>query len=302
MAAPPDGDHAAQLVQWDPGGDIHGVLDDMGAFCDVFIEYLCNATAMQKSDICKGFLSTGDLYSEEGQFLLHVDSILQDTGAHGSSFVASSLVDRIFDQVAVRPLPQGRMVRLGDKSIVPITHEVSFILTVMDPKGVSYTNPINCSIINNLSHGIIIGLIDLLGPFYPLFDATVSCVRALLNQNYKKSICDQKSVKFNLNNEPGDQVSQANNNPKQLLINNIGTGEYLDPYGNRIFYPWSKLDEVAPEELETPDLVSFPEDVLMYLTTSHEEVVSEYLEDLKSHISADAYANCSKINGECRYK
>ena len=50
------------------------------------------------------------------------------------------------------------------------------------------------------------------------------------------------------------------------------TALLCSPDPGDIMRPWSKpIDSLAPEEINTPDPTSFPDDILAYLTTTPEE-------------------------------
>ena len=53
------------------------------------------------------------------------------------------------------------------------------------------------------------------------------------------------------------------------------TSLLLSPEPGQTIPPWSRpIDTVAPEESDTPDPTSFPDDILTYLTTTHDEAMS----------------------------
>ena len=53
------------------------------------------------------------------------------------------------------------------------------------------------------------------------------------------------------------------------------TSLLLSPEPGQTIPPWSRpIDTVAPEESDTPDPTSFPDDILTYLTTTNDEAMS----------------------------
>ena len=63
-----------------------------------------------------------------------------------------------------------------------------------------------------------------------------------------------------------------------------------------IIQPWSKpIDSLAPEELNTPDPTSFPDDILVYLTTTIKEARLIYNVDLATHVTPQMQAACPAI-------
>jgi hypothetical protein len=68
------------------------------------------------------------------------------------------------------------------------------------------------------------------------------------------------------------------------------------PSPGDIIQPWSKpIDSLAPEELETPDPTSFPDDILNYLTTTVDEARDIYIADLNTHVTPAMRSACPAI-------
>ena len=64
------------------------------------------------------------------------------------------------------------------------------------------------------------------------------------------------------------------------------TSFLLSPKPKQTIPPRSRpIDTVAPEEVDTPDPTSFPDDILTYLTTTHDEAIIVYLADLETHVT-----------------
>ena len=59
--------------------------------------------------------------------------------------------------------------------------------------------------------------------------------------------------------------------------------------------PWELEPEECPEELGTPDALSFGEDILYFMEMSVEDSQREYLEQIEEHISAGMNKDCAKI-------
>ena len=69
-----------------------------------------------------------------------------------------------------------------------------------------------------------------------------------------------------------------------------------NPDPGDIIQPWSKpIDSLAPEELNTPDPTSFPDDILAYLTTTVKEARLIYNVDLATHVTPQMQAACPAI-------
>ena len=68
------------------------------------------------------------------------------------------------------------------------------------------------------------------------------------------------------------------------------------PAPGTILPPWSQpIDSIAPEETDTPDPTSFPDDILAYLTSTPEEAQLVYLADLETHVTDDMKTACPDI-------
>ena len=68
------------------------------------------------------------------------------------------------------------------------------------------------------------------------------------------------------------------------------------PTPGAVLPPWSQpIDDIAPEEFETPDPTSFPDDILMLLTTSMSEARLVYNKDLETHVMPQMRASCPNI-------
>ena len=87
----------------------------------------------------------------------------------------------------------------------------------------------------------------------------------------------------------------ADNRVEELLnaMETISSYPLLNP--GEIVEPWSKPLEVCPEEVETPDPLSFNEDILHFMEISVEESRKEYFELIPSHVSEGMLKECPKI-------
>ena len=416
-------------------------MDLLDAIGMTFMDSLCNALSIEMREVCGSFILDGYITVLDN-VKYPLQSVLQDTGALGSSFISDRVINDLKDMVQIRPLVTGRRVRLGNKVLVDIHKEAVVTLSVIDAQGVTHTHAITCAVLPDLSHDVIIGLFDLMGPFYSAFVASIQsartlvtnvsatsnvtnvfptcnnlrsplvgnrfrvlaesdstdvmnidvqhvspdaigddvlvnnlCVKSssdsssnLINNNSSKNT---KKVRFNIRdkkhsnkyrnyksysymgmpncgyspdrsksitddvvpdlldhddwydivdnsvlyddytgyvrsfdlrahvyNHPVIDTRVVNESSNWLHAMNVpdtvsltGIKDHPQPLPdttmveNSIGYPWSKpLDEIAPEELETPDPLFFNEDVLYYLSTTHEEALAVYYEDLKTHI------------------
>ena len=281
-------------MQYDPGGELYlsAIFDGIDGCLEALFEILCGAVSVSKTEICRTFICSGEIIDNDGVRIVSVDSILQDTGAQGSNFVSSDIVNKCGDRVIVTELESPRLVRLGNKSIVTIKHEAVLNLSVFGSVGRTYTNTVKCAVLENCSHGVIIGLIDLLGVFYYLFESSIRHGRSKLGNSDKPvDLYRGKTVSFDSSiyecSPLGEKsVTTTVSVPDfETIDKDMRDPLYIDNEGYKVYYPWSQpLDEIAPEELETPDCLSFPDDILNYLTVSHEEAVQDYLKCVSSHV------------------
>ena len=86
------------------------------------------------------------------------------------------------------------------------------------------------------------------------------------------------------------------------MIRDIGLGLLTAPdfnvdphtYGD-LLDPWSQPSVSCPEEDETPDPLSFSEDILHFMETSPEEAKKEYFELLDKHVSEEIRLACPRV-------
>ena len=70
----------------------------------------------------------------------------------------------------------------------------------------------------------------------------------------------------------------------------------LRPLPGDIIPPWSKaIDYLTPEELNTPDPTSFPDDILFYLSITVEAARTLYNADLETHVTAGIRQACTHM-------
>ena len=70
----------------------------------------------------------------------------------------------------------------------------------------------------------------------------------------------------------------------------------IRPASGDIIPPWSKpINNLAPEELNTPDSTNFPDDIFLYLSTTIEEARLLYKTDLDTHVTNGTRLACPHI-------
>ena len=233
--------------------------------------------------------------------------------------------------------PTNRVVRLGDSRSLPVHLEVPLTLAIPDSLGHIHAHNLYYSVLDVLSHDAIIGLVDLIGPYYDLFEDSISSSRkladssslinhiddistavnaitasvptsasfdpqtlALQKQEYhnrKMSICassfttvdslalqDGSSVQVLFHPTQGTVYADNSIEHRYDLLTSI----LVTPIAGQTIPPWSRpIDTIAPEESATPDPTSFPDDILTYLTTTHDEAKESYLADLDTHVTPE---------------
>ena len=105
--------------------------------------------------------------------------ILLDSGAHGSNFLARQVYDKLPSDVKDLSRPTNRVVRLGDSRTLAVNLEVPLTLAISDSQGLHHQHLLWYNVLDVLSHDVIIGLIDLIGPYYDLFEDSVISSRKL---------------------------------------------------------------------------------------------------------------------------
>jgi hypothetical protein len=189
-----------------------------------------------------------------------------------------------------------KIVRLGDARHLSVQLEVLLHTSIADSTRQFHNHNIWYSVLPNLSHDLIIGLVDLIGPYYDLFNDAVQYSRHLstthdlddpLTQNSKfphlptdilqqknsynerkKIICQSPSTSINLlalQDGSATTVLQHHKLGSVYADNRVElrydllTSMSTAPTPGQLIPPWSKpIDTIAPEELNTPDPTSFP--------------------------------------------
>ena len=135
---------------------------------NALLNQLASATSTNTQDICRPFVRPGCI-SCPNETPIPFDRGLLDTGAQGSNFISRCLYLRLPPQATVSTRPIDRIVRLGDARHLAIRKEVCLSVVFFDSTGTAHVHALWYSVLDNLSHDLIIGLIDLIGPYYDLF-------------------------------------------------------------------------------------------------------------------------------------
>ena len=220
-------------------------------------------------------------------------------------------------------------------------------MSINDSTGHAHKHTLWYSVLNELSHDLIIGLVDLIGPFFNLFENSVDTSRNIAKSHdlgshlsaltttvltladtnptdhlmqqtaesinlehtvysdRKRSICSSPHTTVNLVAlQDGSTAATFHNSVLGNVFADhriedrydILTSLLTNPVPGTVMPPWSNpIDALAPEELETPDPTSFPDDILMYLTTSPEDARATYRSDLETHVTSEIRQACPHI-------
>lgn len=129
--------------------------------------------------MCRTFIKSGFITAPDTPDPIPFPRGLLDTGAHGSSFVSLHLFNLLPPAITSLQRPTDRIVRLGDARHLAITLEVPLAISFTDSHQHVHCHTLWYSVVDSLSHDIIIGLIDLIGPYYDLFSDTVNTARQI---------------------------------------------------------------------------------------------------------------------------
>jgi hypothetical protein len=322
------------------------VFDPDYIISQALLTQLASATSMTSKEICQPFIREGSIITETATLPVHFTRFLLDTGAQGSNFISNSAYSLIpaSHRQATRDID--KVVRLGDARHLSVQLEVLLHTSLTDSRGLPHNHSLWYSILPELSHDIIIGLVDLIGPYYDLFDDAVTHSRHLsisrdlgnhmsslsdqvqllatqtstsalthtadLLQNYKllydqrkNQICSSSTTTINLLALQDGSATNILFHPTHGTVyadNRIEkrydllTALLISPQPGQVLPPWSRpIDAIAPEELDTPDPTSFPDDILSYLSTTHEEARNIYISDLDTHVTNEMRDNCPQI-------
>ena len=323
------------------------IFDPDHLISNALLNHLASATSTTSQDLCQPFIRFGHVLTSTFADPFPFKRGLLDTGAQGSNFISNTLYMSLPCTHRVTTRAIDRVVRLGDTRHLSVQLEVLLLTSIYDSKGIPHSHQLWYSVLDSLSHDLIIGLVDLIGPYYDLFEDAVLTSRHLsstkqlgshltsltdkvqkvtahtadllchqhtvdsisahhrLYTDRKRSICNSPSTKIQL-------LALEDGSSTELLLHPTCDPVYADnrvenyydtlssiltePTPGTILPPWSQpIDSLAPEEMDTPDPTSFPDDILAYLTSTPEEARLVYLNDLKTHVTDDMRNACPDI-------
>ena len=344
-------DHPASLINheststhiFDPGTTI---FDPDRQICNALLDHLSSSTSLHHSLLCQPFIKSGSIIIPELVQPIHFVSGLLDTGAQGSNFISRKLYNQLPPATTALSKSVDRVVRLGDSSSLPVILELPLTVSFQDTHGYSHAHNVWYSVLDVLSHDIIIGLIDLIGPYYDLFEDSITSSRhiatvhqlgghlatatsqvqdtseithtpnimrnAMFLDRQQQAYCSRKKLICSSSNTTIDLLALQDGSSAEILFHPRHGSVFSDnriesryqllssmlirPIPGDVIPPWSRpIDEVAPEELDTPDPTSFPDDILVYLSTSIEEARLLYNADLDIHVTIGMREACPHI-------
>ena len=156
---------------------LQSVFDPDNILTEALLSQLATATSTSSQLLCQPFIRSGTVVTNTNPILFSRG--LLDTGAQGSNFISRQLYERLPSSITDLSRSIDRVVRLGDARSLSIQLEVPLTLEILDSSKNLHQHTLWYSVLDVLSHDIIIGLVDLIGPFYELFADAVTIFRHL---------------------------------------------------------------------------------------------------------------------------
>ena len=147
------------------------VFDPDKILTQAMLNQLASTASTTSQTLCQPFMRSGTIVTDKGVVLFSRG--LLDTGAQGSNFISRQRCDTLPPSVTDLSRPIDRIVRLGDARFLSIQLEVPLTVGILDSSNNNHQHLLWYSVLDVLSHDIIIGLVDLIGPFYDLFAHSV---------------------------------------------------------------------------------------------------------------------------------
>ena len=208
-----------------------------------------------------------------------------DSGAQSDKYIASKFVNEHMDVFKPYILEHSSTVRLGDsKTTVHITHIITLNLSIQDSNHVTHDALINLCIMDIDHLELIIGINSIIFSFYDLFlDMLKTAKLALSKPTTTNTPTSELSII--------DKIIHNTIDPPLCTTNDIPiSADY-----NNCIPTWSlPLDEISPEELDTPDPCSFT-GPLEFLSVDRQEVLNKYYNLLTTNINPDFINACPDV-------
>lgn len=153
------------------------VFDPEAILSQALLSQLASSTSVPAQALCQPFIRAGSVQSKDGLNPFHFARGLLDTGAQGSNFVSGTLVLSLPKSHTLATRPTDRIVRLGDARHIAVQSEIQLLVCLTDSSGNDHAHILWYSVLEDLSHDLIIGLVDLVGPFYDVFADAIASSR-----------------------------------------------------------------------------------------------------------------------------
>ena len=140
---------------------------------------LASATSTTSTELCQPFIRSGLIIIPDRQSPVPFTTGLLDTDAQGGNFVSCQLFRRLSVSITSLSRHTDRVVHLGDSRSLAINLELVFTVAIADSTGHTHQHSLWYSVLDVLIHDLIIGVVDLIGPYYGLFAASVLSSRHL---------------------------------------------------------------------------------------------------------------------------
>jgi hypothetical protein len=200
------------------------IFDPDNIFSKLLLDQLASATSTTLGQLFQPFVRSGHIV-ELGIKPMVLHRGLLDTGAQGSNFISRQLYSQLRKNITAKSRPTERVVRLGDARSLSVSLEVPLTINIVDSTGQSHQHELMYSVLENLSHDIIIGLVDLIGPFFDLFFDAVQSSRAL---SMTRELCSTLAA---LTDEVLIHFDQ--NVPSNILLTSAKVDKHQNTYKGR---------------------------------------------------------------------
>ena len=152
------------------------IFDPDQVISAALLSRLASATSTTSTELCQPFIRSGFIIIKPP---VPFTTGLLDTGAQGSNFISRQLFQRLPASITSLSRNTDRVVRLGDSRSLAIHLELILTVAIADSTGHTHQHSLWYSVLDVLSHDLIIGLVDLIGPYYDLFADSVLSSRHL---------------------------------------------------------------------------------------------------------------------------
>ena len=144
------------------------IFDPDQLISTALLSRLASATSTTSTELCQPFVRSGFIVLPDNQPPVPFPTGLLDTGAQGSNFVSRQLLQRLPASITKLSRHTNRVVHLGDSRSLSINLELILTVAIADSTGQTHEHSLWCSVLDVLSHDLIIDLVDLIGPYYDL--------------------------------------------------------------------------------------------------------------------------------------